>query len=279
MTEEYIKNLNIKRVGRAHDLSLLKVILNRIKHIQDKNKALNDIRRDLDIKYNRAIGIGTLEEYLLLLKQLKFIKINNSIEVSDLGHQFMSLTNDDFELSEQEKQFLLKTLLNFKQFRQFLGLFCEEEVFSIKDFKSKAKPKIINETYANDIGVNWKTVKVIRSWAKKLNLIEYSRERKIYFPIKYGQVDETTFIKLLTIEYNKIKSKDFNKRVIIDEVRNEVCINHGIRKNNFNQILKSVWNKIPDKICLERASKTFGKEGLDSTYGMYYYITLRNFDD
>ena len=142
MTEEYIKNLNIKRVGRAHDLSLLKVILNRIKHIQDKNKALNDIRRDLDIKYNRAIGIGTLEEYLLLLKQLKFIKINNSIEVSDLGHQFMSLTNDDFELSEQEKQFLLKTLLNFKQFRQFLGLFCEEEVFSIKDFKSKAKPKI-----------------------------------------------------------------------------------------------------------------------------------------
>jgi len=43
--------------------------------------------------------------------------------------------------------------------------------------------------------------------------------------------------------------------------------------------LKEVWNKMPEKICLERVSKTIGKEGLDSNYGMYYYITLRNIND
>ena len=217
-----------------------------------------------------------------MLKQLNFIKKDLLIEISDTGQQFLAVSkgNSDLNLSEPERQFLLDSLFKLEQFRQFLSLFCDgKEVISLQDFRDKAKPTNTNETLAKQIGVNWKTFRVIRGWVKQINLIEYNDAKEIYYPIIHEQLDETTFIKFLITEYIKIKRHKYKERITINELRNEVCIRYGIRKDGFNELLRDVWNKMPEKICLERVSKTIGKKGLDSNYGMYYYITLRNLND
>ncbi len=279
MTEENTKIFHIKRVARAHNLSLLKVILHNIKKGKDKKEILSGIKNLLKIKYNYPIELGTLDEYLILLKQLNFIKENILIEISDTGQQFLSVSKDNHELkfSESERLFLVDSLFKLEQFRQFMSLFCDRrEVVSLEDFKAKAIPKNTNKAFAEQIGVNWKTFRVIRGWAQQINLIEYNDAKEVYYPIIHEQVDETTFIKFLTTEYSKIKSNRYKQRITINDLRNEICITYGIRKEKFDKLLLDVWNRMPEKICLERISKTAGKEGLDSNFGMYYYITLRN---
>lgn len=282
MNKENNKNFHIKRVARAHNLSLLKVILNNLKKGEDKKEALINIKNILLDKYKYSIEPGTLEEYLILLKQLNFLQGNIRNEISDIGQQFLTVSKDNsyLNLSEPERQFLLRSLFKLEQVRQFLSLFCDrKEVLSLQDFRDKAKPKNTNRTFAEQIGVNWKTFRVIRGWTEQINLIEYNDSKKIYYPIIHEKVDETTFIKFLVTEYIKMKGYKYKERITINELRNEVCIRYGIRKGRFNELLKDVWNKMPEKICLERISKTIGKEGLDSNYGMYYYITLRNLND
>lgn len=282
MTKENTKVFHIKRVARAHNLSLLKVMLHNIKKGEDKKEILSNIKDILKYKYNHLNELGTLEEYLILLKELDFIKRNKLLEISDTGRQFLSVTNDNRELklSEPEQKFLVDSLFKLEQFRLFTSLFCDrKEVVSLEDFKAKAMPKNINKAFAEQIGINWKTFRVIRGWTIQVNLIEYNDEKEIYYPIIYEQVDKTTFIKFMVTEYMKIKGNKYKERITINELRNEVCIRYGIRKDRFNELLKEVWNKMPENICLERVSKTIGKEGLDSNYGMYYYITLRNLND
>lgn len=283
MTEENNKIFHIKRVARAHILSLLKVMLRNIKKGEDKKEILSEIKNIFKYKYNYPIGLGTLEEYLILLKELDFIKKNILLEISVMGQQFLAVTKDNDELkklSEPERHFLIDSLFKLEQFRRFMGLFCDsKEVVNLEDFKAKAKPNKVNEALAEQIGVNWKTFRVIRGWAVQINLIERSDEKEVYYPIIYEQLDETIFIKFLVTEYMKIKGNKYKERITINELRNEVCIRYGIRKDRFDGLLKGVWNKMPEKICLERVSKTIGKEGLDSNYGMYYYITLRNLND
>ncbi|MFZ3169417.1 MAG: hypothetical protein WA130_17520 [Candidatus Methanoperedens sp.] len=283
MTEKNPKMFHIKRVARAHKLSLLKAILHNIKEEEDKKIILNDIKNVLKNKYNYDIELGTLEEYLILLKQLNFIKENKLIEISDLGRLFLSVSEDnlDLKLSEPERLLLVNSLFNLEQFRQFMGFFCDrEEVVSVEDFKAKAKPKNVNKAFAEQIAVNWKTFRVIRGWAQQINLIEYNDEKDVFYPIIYEQVDETTFIKFLITEYAKIKGNKYKERISINELRNEICIRYGIRRERFDKLLIDVWNRMPEKICLERVSKTRGKEGIiDRKYGMYYYITLRNLND
>ncbi len=196
---------------------------------------------------------------------MKFIKETKIIEISDLGQLFLSVCeeNRNLKVSEPERQFLVNSLFKLEQFRQFMGFFCDrEEVINVEDFKAKAKPKNINRAFAEQIGVNWKTFRVIRGWAIQINLIEYNDEKEIYYPIIYEQVDKTTFIKFLVTEYMKIKENKYKERITINELRNEVCIRYGIIKDRFNELLKEVWNKMPEKICLERVSKVLPKNNL-----------------
>lgn len=279
MTEENTKIFHIKRVARAHKLELLKVVLHNIKKREDKKEILSKTKNILKNEYNYLIGLGTLEEYLILLKQLKFIKENILIEISDRGQQFLSVSKDNHELkiSEPERQFLVDSLFKLEQFRQFMSLFCDrKEVVSLEEFKAKAMPKNTNKAFAEQIGVNWKTFRVIRGWAEQINLIEYNDAKEIYYPIIHEQVDENTFIKFLSTEYTRIKGNKYKQRITLNELRNEICITYGIKKEKFDKLLLHVWSRMPEKICLERASRTTGKKGLDTDFGMYYYITLRD---
>lgn len=279
MIKENIKVFHIKRVARAHKLELLKVMLHNIKKGEDKKEILSETKNMLKDKYNKLIELGTLEEYLILLKELNFINENRLLEISATGQQFLSVTKDNHELklSENERHFLVDILFKLEQFRQFMSLFCDRKgVVGLEDFKAQAMPKNTNKAFAEQIGVNWKTFRVIRGWAEQINLIEYNDAKKVYYPIIHEQVDENTFIKFLTTEYNKIKRNKYKQRITITEIKNEICITYGIRKEKFDELLLDVWNRMPEKICLERASRTEGKEGLDSIFGMYYYITVRN---
>jgi hypothetical protein len=255
------------------------VILNNLKNGEDKKETLINIKSILINKYNYSIEPGTLEEYLILLKQLNFLEGNIRNEISDIGRQFLTVSqnNSDLNLSEPERQFLLRSLFKLEQVRQFLSLFCDrKEVINLDDFRLKAKPTNTNESLAIQIGVNWKTFRVIRGWVEQINLIEYNDAKEVYNPIIHEQVDEKTFIKFLTTEYTRIKGNKYKQRITLNEIRNEICLTYGIRKEKFDKLLLDVWSRIPEKICLERASGITGKLGLETNSRIYYYITLRN---
>lgn len=271
------------RIPRATNLLLLKKILN---HLNNQND-LEDIYKSFKFE-----SMVYLNEYVLLLDMLQYVKKNNSsINPTNKGLIIKSKIDGDDELTENDKKIFRKDFLDLYPVKLFIKNIFDYHIIneSIKNdiclTKEQIEKKYQSYRKVNEITASRES-RIIYNWLLELDVLESLKlddlkrnEHKVCYHLIGRKVDLNLFSKEIRPCFYKfsVRFKQKSDWVEIPIIRNHFCIQYNISKKQFDELFKDYIKANPFAFQLSPGSSIrteVDNESINIDGKNYFYVRL-----